>query len=153
MLVFNNLWDDIVINIKQVVEFTDIINDDNYKTTEKSIIIKPLATAEVFVTHESIIYLHSNGRVNRTDYLSIYSIGVIPERIMVAEQYYNSYRVNDENLAKEFDPDIVFAVSYIIPNYIIILLTTYNVLYVIILAIIVTAASIITYKLLTNWLN
>jgi hypothetical protein len=154
MLVFNNLWADIVINIKQVSKFADIISEDNYATTDASIIIKPLEVAEVTVVDESTLYLYSHADdIHRTDYISMYSIGEIPKRMLVVEQFYESYRGNNEAMGVAFDPDIVFAVSYIIPNSIINLFVVYNIVCVIIFIIVFAVACVISYKILARWLN
>lgn len=154
MLVFNNLWADIVINIKQVSDFADIINEDNYAITDSSIIIKPLQTMEVAVTEKSTLYLYSHsGGIHRTEYISMYSIGEIPKRMMVVEQFYEEYKMNNEDMGIRFDPDIIFAVSYIIPNSIINLFVIYNIVCVIIFAIVLVVAAVISYKLLGRWLN
>jgi hypothetical protein len=154
MLVFNNLWADIVVNIKQVSEFADIIREDNYATTDTSIIIKPLETTEVTVTGESTLYLYSHADgVHRTEYISMYSIGKIPKRMMVVEQFYEDYRVNNVAMGIEFAPDIIFAVSYIIPDSIINLFVIYNIVCVIIFIIVFAIACVISYKMLGRWLN
>jgi hypothetical protein len=147
MLIFNNLWDNVNINVKTHDGFSDIINDSNYEITKESIILKPLQIIDISVTMDSILYVQSydaNRKIHRTDYLTIFSLGEVPDKMMLAHLYNDSYKCNSEEHG--FNPDIVFALSYIMPSRVIVLFKVYTFLYIFIVIMVLLLSFILTLK-------
>jgi hypothetical protein len=119
-------------------------------TTSESIVIKPLEIMEAHVTIDSIVYLYSHDEsgLHRTEYLSIYSLGYVPTKMMVAEQFYDDYKMNDENTS--FDADVIFAVSYIIPEPVIGLFVSYNIICALLFVVAIVVSAVITYRVLAT---
>lgn len=150
MIILNNLWDEVVVNVRSHEKLEDITSFANYERDSDSVVIAPLQTAIVQVDESSTIYVFSydtKKRIHRTDYISVYSMSEpVPETMMLAELRKTVYRVNSKDIEKTFAPEIIFALNYIIPDRVVAGFGIYNIVLVLILVIV----SLIAIALVSN---
>jgi hypothetical protein len=150
MIILNNLWDDVLVNVRSFDKFYELVSDNNFDIDANSVTIKPLEKVEIKVDQSDTIYFYSydnRKKCDRTDYATSYSL-MNPKKLMLAELKWNTYDVKDKSAEKEFEPDTIFSMSYIMPSRIIAGFMMYNLLYVffVILAIVATVIGVCYFE-------
>jgi hypothetical protein len=151
MIILNNLWDDVVVNVRSFAKFHQLVDDSNFDKDENSVVIKSLETANVDVGQSDTLYFYSydtRKKCDRTNYATAYSL-MNPKKLMLAELVWHSYEVRDKSIEEAFEPDTIFSMSYIMPDRIVAGFMLYNVLYAffIILAIVATVVGVCYFEL------